>query len=99
MDEFMQAAVKHANGPRNVSLILIDNMYLFLKPELTYGDEALDTLMDGGVYLEDYTHEGIADFTERFERMHRRATWTNPAEFYVTETKSNEHIEGKNGNE
>jgi len=73
--EFDQVSPKHSNGPRNVSVILIDNKYLFWKPELTYGDKALDTLLDGGLYLEDYTREGITDFTERFRTMF---DWAQP---------------------
>ena len=79
--EFDETALKHTNGPRNVSMILIDNKYLFWKPELTYGDKALDTLLDGGLYLEDYTREGIADFAERFRIMFERAHFTDLAQF------------------
>ncbi len=81
LDDFKETAVRHANGPRNVSVILIDNKHLFWKPELTYGDRALDTLLDGGLYLEDYTQEGIADFAKSFLSMHNRAPWTNPNRF------------------
>jgi hypothetical protein len=69
-----KASPKHNYIPRNISMILIDNKHLFWKPELTYGDENLDTLLDGGLYLEDYTHEGIADFAERFQDMYDWAT-------------------------
>lgn len=79
--EFDQVSPKHSSGPRNVSVILIDNKYLFWKPELTYGDAALDTLLDGGLYLEDYTREGIADFAERFRIMFERAQFTDLAQF------------------
>jgi hypothetical protein len=85
--EFDETALKHANGPRNVSVILIDNKYLFWKPELTYGDKALDTLLDGGLYLEDYTREGIADFAKSFLSMHGRAWWTDPHQFDSTKPK------------
>jgi hypothetical protein len=85
--EFDETALKHTNGPRNVSVILIDNKYLFWKPELTYGDKALDTLLDGGLYLEDYTQEGIADFAESFLIMHGRAWWTDPDQFDSTKPK------------
>jgi len=78
--EFDQVSPKHNNGPRNVSVILIDNKYLFWKPELSYGDAALDTLLDGGLYLEDYTREGIADFAERFRIMFERAQFTDLAQ-------------------
>ena len=79
--EFDQVSPKHNNGPRNVSVILIDNKYLFWKPELSYGDATLDTLLDGGLYLEDYTREGIADFAERFRIMFERAQFTDLAQF------------------
>jgi hypothetical protein len=88
LDDFTETAVKSADGPRNVSVILIDNKHLFWKPELMYGDKALDTLMDGGLYLEDYTLEGIADFAKSFLSMHNRATWVNPNKFYSTKTKT-----------
>jgi hypothetical protein len=87
LDEFNETALKHANGPRNVSVILIDNKYLFWKPELTYGDKALDALLDGGLYLEDYTREGIADFSKAFLIMHRKARWTDPDQFDSTKPK------------
>jgi len=80
LHDFKETSVRHANGPRNVSVILIDNKYLFWKPELTYGDKALDTLLDGGLYLEDYTREGIADFAERFRIMFERAQFTDLAQ-------------------
>jgi hypothetical protein len=85
--EFDETALKHTNGPRNVSVILIDNEYLFWKPELTYGDKALDTLLDGGLYLEDYTREGIADFSKSFLIMHGRARWSDPDQFDSTKPK------------
>ena len=44
LHEFDEIALKHTNGPRNVSVILIDNKYLFWKPELTYGDKDPETL-------------------------------------------------------
>lgn len=66
---------KYSNGPCNVSMILIDNKYLFWKPEITHSDEDLDTLLDGGLYLEDYTREGIADFAKRFQDMF---DWAQP---------------------
>jgi hypothetical protein len=65
---------KYSNGPCNVSMILIDNKYLFWKPEITHSNEDLDTLLDGGLYLEDYTREGIADFAKRFQDMFEWAT-------------------------
>jgi hypothetical protein len=88
MFNFREAALKHANGPRNVSVILIDKKYLFWKPELTYGDKALDTLLDGGLYLEDYTQDGMVDFAESFLRMHRRAVYTDPNRFKSTKPKN-----------
>jgi hypothetical protein len=88
MFNFREAVLKHANGPRNVSVILIDNKYLFWKPELTYGDKALDTLLDGGLYLEDYTQDGMVDFAESFLKMHSRAVYTNPDKFYWTKPKT-----------
>jgi hypothetical protein len=60
---------KYINGPCNVSMISIDNKYLFWKPEVTYGDATMDRLLDGGLYFEDYTREGITDFAERFRTM------------------------------
>lgn len=84
LHRFDETALKHANGPRNVSVILIDNKYLFWKPELTYGDKALDTLLDGGLFLEDYTREGIADFAKSFQVMHGRAQWTDLNKFAWT---------------
>jgi hypothetical protein len=72
---------KYNNGPCNVSMILIDNKYLFWKPEITHSDAYLDTLLDGGLYLEDYTHEGIADFAERFRDMFDWAQPINLAQF------------------
>jgi hypothetical protein len=85
--EFDETSLKHTNGPRNISVILIDNKYLFWKPELTYGDKALDTLLDGGLYLEDYTREGIADFARSFLTMHGRARWTDLTKFNSTKPK------------
>lgn len=72
---------KYYDSPCNVSMILIDNKYLFWKPEITHGDAALDTLLDGGLYLEDYTREGIADFAERFRTMFDWAQPINLARF------------------
>jgi hypothetical protein len=72
---------KYSNSRCNVSMILIDNKYLFWKPEITHGDAALDTLLDGGLYLEDYTREGIADFAERFRTMFDWAQPINLARF------------------
>jgi hypothetical protein len=66
---------KYNNAPCNVSMILIDNKYLFWKPEVTFGNSAQDALLDGGLYLEDYTHEGIADFANRFREMFE---WAQP---------------------
>ncbi len=77
-----KVAPKHYHVPRNVSLILIDKKYLFLKPEITYGDENLDTLMDGGIYLEQYTKKGIvSDFVEGFEIMFGGAHKTDITKF------------------
>jgi hypothetical protein len=70
--------LKHTTVSRNVSMMIIDNKYLFWKPELTYGDKDLDKLMDGGLYLEDFTQEVTADFAEAFLKMHTKATWTIP---------------------
>lgn len=84
---FDETALRHTNGPRNVSVILIDNKYLFWKPELTYGEKALDTLLDGGLYLEDYTREGIADFAKSFLIIHGRARWTDLKQFDSTKPK------------
>jgi hypothetical protein len=85
--EFDETSLKHTNGPCNVSVILIDNKYLFWRPELTFGDKALDTLLDGGLYLENYTPEGIADVAKSFLIMHGRARWTNPDQFDSTKPK------------
>jgi hypothetical protein len=43
-----------------------------------YGDKDLDKLMDGGLYLEDFTQEVTTDFAEAFLKMHKKATWTDP---------------------
>lgn len=66
---------KYSKGTCNVSMILIDNKYLFWKPEVTHSNEDLDTLLDGGIYLEDYTREGIANFAKRFQKMFE---WAQP---------------------
>ncbi len=90
--EFDQVSPKHNNGPRNVLVILIDNKYLFWKPELSYGDATLDTLLDGGLYLEDYTREGIADFAEWFRIMFDRSQFTDLSQLVRKKTsQSNEH--------
>jgi hypothetical protein len=57
---------------------LIDKKYLFWKPELTSGNKDLDKLLDGGLFLEDFTQEVTADFAEAFLKMHKKATWTDP---------------------
>lgn len=74
-------ALCHTDSARNVSMMIIDNKYLFWKPELTYGDKELDKLLDGGLFLEDYNQEVIADFIETFQKMHRKATLTYPDQF------------------
>lgn len=79
--KFDKVSPKYNNGPCNVSMMLIDNKYLFWKPEVTHGDAAMDTLLDGGLYLEDYTREGIADFAERFQTMFDWAQPINLARF------------------
>jgi hypothetical protein len=71
-------ALSHTTVSRYVSMMIIDNKYLFWKPELMYGDKDLDKLMDGGLYLEDFTQEVTTDFAEAFLKMHKKATWTNP---------------------
>jgi len=78
LQECDDTALCHTNVSRNVSMILIDKKYLFWKPELTYGDKDLDKLLDGGLFLEDFTQEVTADFAEAFLKMHKKATWTNP---------------------
>lgn len=78
LQECDDTALSHTNVSRNVSMMIIDNKYLFWKPELMYGDKDLDKLMDGGLYLEDFTQEVTADFAEAFLKMHKKATWTNP---------------------
>jgi hypothetical protein len=69
-----KASPKYTNSLCNVSMILIDNKYLFWKPEITHSDTAMDALLDGGLFLEDYTHEGISDFAKRFDEMYDCAT-------------------------
>jgi hypothetical protein len=78
LQECDDTALSHTNIPRNVSMMIIDSKYLFWKPELMYGDKDLDKLLDGGLYLEDFTQGVTADFTEAFLRMHKKATWTDP---------------------
>lgn len=78
LQERDDTALSHTNVSRNVSMILIDKKYLFWKPELTYGDKDLDKLLDGGLFLEDFTQEVTADFAEAFLKMHKKATWTDP---------------------
>lgn len=78
LQECDDIALSHTSVSRNVSMMIIDNKYLFWKPELMYGDKDLDKLMDGGLYLEDFTQEVTGDFTKAFLKMHKKATWTNP---------------------
>jgi hypothetical protein len=78
LQECDDTALSHTIVSRNVSMMIIDNKYLFWKPELTYGDKDLDKLMDGGLYLEDFTQAVTADFAEAFRKMHKKAIWTNP---------------------
>jgi len=78
LQECDDTALCHTNVSRNVSMMIIDNKYLFWKPELMYGDKDLDKLLDGGLYLEDFTQEVTVDFAEAFLKMHKKATWTNP---------------------
>jgi hypothetical protein len=80
LQDYDNYAMSHTNVPLNVSMILIDNKYLFWKPELTYGDKELEKLFDGGLYWEDYTLEGLAHFIKTFEKLEKRkARWTDPA--------------------
>jgi len=78
LQECDDTALTHTYVPRNVSMMIIDKKYLFWKLELVAGDEDLDKLLDGGLYLEDFTQEVTADFAEAFLKMHRKATWTDP---------------------
>jgi hypothetical protein len=78
LQECDDTALSHTNVPRNISMMIIDNKYLFWKPELIYSDKDLDKLMDGGLFLEDFTQGVAADFAEAFLKMHKKAIWTNP---------------------
>jgi hypothetical protein len=82
--DFDKVSPKHKNGPRNVSVILIDKRHLFWKPELAFEEEALDSLLDGGIYLEDYSREGMAEFSKRFKIMFEKAQFTELENFDST---------------
>jgi len=70
---FDEVCLKYKDGPRNVSIILLDNKYLFWKPEIAFDEKALDRILDGGIYLEDYSKEGMTEFNECFRIMHGKA--------------------------
>lgn len=70
---FDEICLKYKDGPRNVSIMLIDNKYLFWKPEIAFEEKALDRILDGGIYLEDYSAEGMTEFSECFRIMHGKA--------------------------
>lgn len=87
MWEFKLYSLRHTNIPCNVSLILIDNKHLFWKPELSYDDETLQRKLDGGLYLEDYTQEGVREFAELFEEMYAKTDWSDPGKFESPKVK------------
>lgn len=86
--DFDRASPKHKNGPRHVSIMLIDNRFLFWKPELTFDDETLDSLLDGGIYLEDYSREGMSEFKECFRIMYDGAQLVDLKSFALAKKKS-----------
>jgi hypothetical protein len=102
LQEYDKHSLSHATAPLNVSLILIDNKYLFWKPDVTYENE-LRRRLDGGLYLEDYTPEGIADFIIAFDGLFKETAWTDPekapwnepAKIILAEPKPSNHIETK----
>ena len=83
LHRFDPVALKYRTGPQDVKLMLIDDRYLFLKIDLTSNDEkALNSLLDGGIYLEDYSREGMSEFSECFRIMHGKGEYIEPEDFH-----------------
>jgi len=56
------------NGPRGVSILLIDERFLFLKIKPEYEHEFFNHILTGGLFFDDFSSNLVNNFKDCFER-------------------------------